>query len=64
MGLSRNFNKPNVIDGSMNNRNDHYVDDSIDESDYEEGEVSGYMVQKPLSSTNGINSLNPNVSAN
>ncbi|KAG5684942.1 hypothetical protein PVAND_014150 [Polypedilum vanderplanki] len=64
MGISRNFNKPNVIENSdssnINNRNDQYIDDSNDE-EYEEGDVSGFMVQKPLQTpTNGINSFNPN----
>lgn len=41
------------------NRQDQFVDDNMDD-EYEEGEVSGYVVQKPLLSHGGINSFNPN----
>lgn len=61
MGVSRNFNAP-PQDKVLNNRNDQqYIDDASDD-EYEEGEVNGFMVQRPLNTNNGGNSFNPNVS--
>lgn len=60
MGMNRNFNSnDNNNNKSPNNRNDQYIDDA-NEDEYEEGEVNGFMVQRPLP-TNGFNSPNPNV---
>lgn len=56
MGINNNFNNPKAL----NNRNDQYDESEID--DYDEGEVSGYMVQKPLTTGNGINPYTANVS--
>lgn len=42
------------------NRQDQFIDENLDD-EYEEGEVSGYVVQKPLPHQHGgINSFNPN----
>lgn len=59
MGLEKNFNS-NSIDDEVKtpvNRQDQFIDDGMDE-EYEEGEVSGFVVQKPLLHA-GINSFNP-----
>lgn len=53
MGISRNFDSNNqtpVVEKELNNRNDQYLDEMTDD-DYEEGEVNGFMVQRPLYSS-------------
>lgn len=64
MGSDKNFNMNSIdVDGgktsAANNRQDQFIDDNLDD-DYEEGEVSGYVVQKPLSHS-GTNLFNPNL---
>lgn len=59
MGISRNFNtadnnQTSIDKKQLSNRNDHYLDDLNDE-EYEEGDVSGYIVQRPILN-NGITS--------
>jgi hypothetical protein len=56
MGLEKNFNSNSIDDKTSVNRQD-FIDDGIDD-EYEEGEVSGFVVQKPLLH-GGINSFNP-----
>lgn len=51
----------NLVDDDVKasvNRQDQFVDENMDD-EYEEGEVSGYVVQKSLPH-GGINSFNPN----
>jgi hypothetical protein len=61
MGMDKSQFNSNSIDNDvkMNNRQDQFLDDVADD-EYEEGEVSGFVVQKPLAH-GGINSFNPNV---
>lgn len=64
MGINGNsIDEDDIMKASGVNRQDQFIDDNIDD-EYEEGEVSGYVVQKPLppSHHGGINSFNPNVS--
>lgn len=58
MGISRNFNgnSQSPVDRHLNVRTEQYIDDMNDD-EYEEGEVNGYMVQRPLH-----NGIVPNVS--
>jgi hypothetical protein len=67
MGMNRNINenpfnneKPKE---ALNNRNDHYIIDDITDDDYEEGEVNGFMMQRPLNTHNNgmTNSFHSNV---
>ena len=59
MGISRNFNEnsQSPVDRHLNVRNEQYIDDTNDD-EYEEGEVNGYMVQRPLVNSGFV----PNVS--
>lgn len=59
MGLEKNFNSNSIGEEktSVNRQDHHFVDDGIDD-EYEEGEVNGFVVQKPLLH-GGINSFNP-----
>jgi hypothetical protein len=57
MGINRSFNPEAINQGRVLVRNDQYVDDNADD-EYEEGEVSGYMMQKPITNSN---THNPNV---
>lgn len=56
MGMSRNFDSHSqsaANNKELNNRNDQYLDETTDD-DYEEGDVNGYMVQRPLGMNNGM----------
>lgn len=60
--MSKNFNYNSIDDENAKagiNRQDQYIDDSVDD-EYEEGEVSGFVMQKPLPHGD-INMYNPNI---
>lgn len=58
MEMEKNFHSNSIDEAKTSvNRQDHFIEDGI-EDEYEEGEVSGYVVQKPLLH-GGINSFNP-----